>query len=79
LPAAAVPPLLQARGDRLGYWKPIEHLARLRGRRLKKIECDQVAALNGDGSEAVLDGADFLRAIAAPRICPPMSASVLIE
>jgi hypothetical protein len=59
--------------------EPVEHLARLRGRRLKKIECDQVAALDGDGSEAVLDGADFPRAIAAQPICLPFSASVLIE
>jgi hypothetical protein len=59
--------------------EPVEHLARLRGRRLKKIECDQVAALNGDGSESVLDGADFRRAIAAQPVCLLASASVLIE
>jgi len=31
-PAAAVPPLPQARGDGLECWRPVEHLARLRGR-----------------------------------------------
>jgi DNA-binding transcriptional regulator YiaG len=31
-PAAAVPPLLQAWGDGMGCWEPVEHLARLRGR-----------------------------------------------
>jgi hypothetical protein len=46
---------------------------------LKKIERDQVAALDGDGCEAVVDGADFPRAIAAQPICLPTSASVLIE
>jgi hypothetical protein len=63
----------------LGYWKPIEHLARLRGWSYKKIVRDQVAALDGDGSEAVLDGTDFLRAIAAQSIHPLRSAFVLIE
>jgi hypothetical protein len=79
LPAAAVPPLLQAGGDRLGCWKPIEHLARLRGRSSKKIERDQVAALDGDGCVAFMDGADFPRAIAAQAIRLPISSSVLIE
>ena len=32
LPAAAVPPRLQAWGDGLECWKPAEDLARLRGR-----------------------------------------------
>jgi len=35
-------------GDGLGRWKPIDHLARLRGRQSKKIERDQVAALDVD-------------------------------
>ena len=78
-PAAAVPPLPQARGDGLECWRPVEHLARLRGRRLKKIERVQVAALDGDGCEAVLDGADFPRAIAAQSVRLLISASVLIE
>jgi hypothetical protein len=59
--------------------EPVEHLARLRGRRLKKIEHDHVAALDGDGCEASMDGADSPRAIAAQSICSPRSASVLIE
>jgi hypothetical protein len=59
--------------------EPVEHLARLRGWSSKKIEHDLVAALDGDGSEAVLDGADFPRAIAAQPVCLPFSASVLIE
>jgi hypothetical protein len=46
---------------------------------LKKIERDQVAALDGDGCEAVLDGADFPRAIAAQSVRLLISASVLIE
>jgi hypothetical protein len=46
---------------------------------LKKIGTDQVAALNGDGSESNLDGADFPRAIAAQPFCLPFSASMLIE
>jgi hypothetical protein len=79
LPAAAVPPLLQAGGDRLGCWKPIEHLARLRGRSSKKIKRDQVAALNGDGCVGVMDGTDLPRAIAAQPVRLPISTSVLIE
>jgi len=79
LPAAAVPPLLQAGGDGLGCWKPIEHLARLRGRSSKKIKRDQVAALDVDGCEAVMNGADFPRAIAAQPVGLPISASILIE
>jgi hypothetical protein len=79
LPAAAVPSLLNAWGDGFGCWKLVEHLARLRGRSSKKIERDQVAALDGDGSEAVLDGADFRKAIAAQLVRPPFSATILIE
>jgi hypothetical protein len=66
-----VPPLLQAGGDGLGCWKPIEQLARLRGRSFKKIVRDQVAALDVDGCEASVDGADCRRAIAAQPIYSP--------
>ena len=79
MPAAAVPQLLQAWGDGLGCWKPIEQLARLRGRESKKIEPDQVAALDDDWCEALMDGADSSRAFAAQSIHPPISAFVLIE
>jgi hypothetical protein len=44
----------------------------------KKIEPDQVAA-DDDWCEALVDGADFSRAIAAQSIYPPISAFVLIE
>jgi len=63
-----VPPLLQAGGDGLGCWEPIEQLARLRGRSSKKIERNQVSALDVDGCEAVVDGGDLPKVIAAPAV-----------